>query len=779
MKIQRITFRISGMHCAACSARVQRMAARMAGVASAEVNLATAIATLDLTPGADAGDLQRQMVETVAGLGFEAEPVQEERDPHADWEEQQAESLARLHALKRRLTPMFACAVPLLVVSMGHMVGLPLPAWLEPHGSPQTFALLQLLLTLPIVWYGRSFYASGISALVRRAPNMDSLVAVGTGAALAYSLWQTGGIFLGSHAAMRAMDLYYESAAVLLTMIALGNYLEALSRRKATDALGALMRLTPPTALVLEGEADAPLSHWTPREVPVESLHVGQYVLVRAGTRVPVDGEVADGMSSVDMSLLTGEAMPVPVEPGSALTGGSVNGEGVLTMRVTRVGSDTTLSRIIRLVRDAQSGKAPIARLADTVSFYFVPVVMLLAVLSAVLWATAGGESADFALRIFVAVLVIACPCAMGLATPTSLMVATGRGAQLGVLIKNGAALEQAGRITALAVDKTGTLTEGKPRLTDVLPFDDRTEDRLLALALALETRSEHPLAHALLQAGEERGLAPLPVDNLEVVPGLGLRGTVGGPAGSPDGDAKGGEEVALGNAAFMRRLGVNVDEPAVVARLDQLADEGKTPLLLAAGGELAGILALADPLRPESAHVVARLKEWGLRVVMLSGDNARTVRAVARQAGVDEFQAEALPQDKEAAIARMQAEGARVGMVGDGINDAPALVRADVGFVVGTGVDVSVEAGDMVLMRDGMGAVLTAVSLSRAALRNIRQNLFWAFGYNVLGLPVAAGLLHLFGGPTLSPMLAGTAMALSSTSVVLNALRLRGFKPE
>lgn len=766
MKTPTLSFRITGMHCAACSSRVQRMVSRLAGVASATVNLATATAVVEMTPEAKPDELQQEVVNTVANLGFGAELAQAEEDPHKVWEEQQAEARTRLRALKHRLIPMFACALPLLIVSMGHMMGMPLPSGLEPHSSPRAFALLQLLLTLPIVWYGRSFYKSGLAALVKRSPNMDSLVAVGTGAALLYSLWQTAAIFLGSDPALRtqhAMDLYYESAAVLLSMIALGNYLEALSRHKATDALGALMRLTPPTALLLEGDADTPPAHWTPREVPVDGLSVGQYLLVRAGNRVPVDGEVVDGMSSVDMSLLTGEAMPVAVEPGSLLTGGSVNGEGVLTMRVTRVGRDTTLSRIIRLVRDAQSGKAPIARLADTVSFYFVPAVMLLAVLSALLWVTAGGESANFALRIFVAVLVIACPCAMGLATPTSLMVATGRGAQLGVLIKNGAALEQAGRITALAVDKTGTLTEGKPRLTDILALNNSDENTLLAQALALETRSEHPLAHALLQAGEERGLAPLPVDNLEILPGLGLRGTVQG------------NDIALGNAAFMERLGVVTDAIAHT-HLDRLADEGKTPLLLAVNNALAGILALADPLRPESARVVQQLKSLGLRVIMLSGDNARTVRAVAAQAGIDEFHAETLPQDKEAIISRLQAEGLRVAMVGDGINDAPALVRADVGLVVGTGVDVSVEAGDMVLMRDGMQAVLTALALSRAALRNIRQNLFWAFGYNVLGLPVAAGLLHVFGGPTLSPMLAGTAMALSSTSVVLNALRLRRF---
>ena len=752
------------MHCAACSARSQRALEALPGVAAAEVNLATSTARVTLAPDVQRATLTSEATRAIAGLGFEAREVSADEDAHQAWAKEEAEAQARLAALRRRLTPMFACAVPLLVLSMGHMAGMPLPGWLDPQHSPRVFALAQLLLTAPMLWWGRDFYTSGFSALRRGGPNMDSLVAVGTGAAFLFSLWQTVGIVMGDNVHARAMDLYYESCAVLLAMIALGNYMEALSRRRATDAMGALMRLTPPTALLLGGER---FEEAEPREVPVEELRVGDTVLVKAGARIPVDGVVLEGASGVDMSLLTGESVPVAVEPGGALTGGSVNGEGVLTMRVTRVGRDTTLARIIRLVREAQSGKAPIARLTDRVSFYFVPTVMGLAVLSAAAWMLAG-QDFNFALRIFVAVLVIACPCAMGLATPTSLMVATGRGAQLGVLIKNGAALELAGKVTALALDKTGTLTTGTVRLTDVVPLGAYDAETLLAMALALETRSEHPLARALLDAGRERSMTPLPVRALEIVPGMGLRGevAVAGTAYLP---------VALGNRAFMERLGA-AQGTEMTERLALLADDGKTPLLLAVSGEVAGILALADALRPESAQVVRQLRDMGLRVVMLSGDNIRTARAVAREAGVDEVRAEVLPQEKEAIVARMEEEGYTVGMVGDGINDAPALARAHVGIVVGTGVDVSVEAGDIVLMRGGMEAVLTALALSRATLRNIRQNLFWAFGYNVLGLPVAAGLLYAFGGPTLSPMLAGTAMALSSTSVVLNALRLRRF---
>ena len=486
---------------------------------------------------------------------------------------------------------------------------------------------------------------------------------------------------------------------------------------------------------------------------------------------MPVDGVVLTGRSAVDVSLLTGESMPVPVAPDDKLVAGSVNGEGSLTLRAEAVGGHTRLARIIRLVREAQGSKAPIARLADKVSFYFVPTVMLLAVLAALAWLIFSNEPITTALTVFVAVLVMACPCAMGLATPMSIMVGTGRGAQLGVLIKNGAALEQGGRISVLAVDKTGTLTTGKPVLTglDVLPDAAAwDENALLGLAASLEARSEHPLAHAILAAAKERQLIAAAVDEVAVSPGLGIAGKVGA------------ETVAVGNRAFMEERGLRVPQD-VLAHLAALAEAGQTPLLLALGAgaeaRLAAVLALADALRPESASVVARLRHMGVRVVMLTGDNERTARAVAARAGVDEVAAGLLPAQKADYVRRLQEEGNIVGMVGDGVNDAPALAAAHVGMAVGTGVDVSAEAGDMVLMRDGMEAVLTALALSRATMRNIRQNLCWAFGYNILGLPVAAGLLHAFGGPMLSPMIAGTAMALSSFSVVSNALRLRWFR--
>ena len=763
-----LRFDIGGMHCAACSSRIERVVGRMDGVEKICVNLAAASAEV-WTGAGDEAELQRQIMERVAALGFTATPAVND-DAARQFEENKAKAAADIHARLRRLLPMTAFAVPLLVISMGHMLGLPLPQSLDPHLSPKAFMLAQLVLTLPVVWLGRHFYVDGITALLRKAPAMDSLVAVGTGAAFLFSLGNTLLGLAGSEPMTRAMNLYYESCAVLLTMIELGQFLEAVAKRRAGDAMGALMSLTPEHALRLN--ADDPAA--APEQIALDQVRVGDHLLLRPGGRVPVDGVVLTGKSAVDLSLLTGESIPVPVAPGDKLAAGSVNGEGSLIFMAEAVGGNTRLARIIRLVREAQGSKAPIARLADRVSFYFVPAVMLLALLAGLAWLVFSAEPITTALTVFVAVLVMACPCAMGLATPMSIMVGTGRGAQLGVLIKNGAALEQAGHISVLAVDKTGTLTTGKPVLTGVTLLESPAgmdEDTLLGMAASLEGRSEHPLALAIVNAAKDRSLAMLPVEDVQVAPGMGISGQVVAQDGRVG--------IAVGNLAFMAERGLDVPE-TTQRILAQLAQQGQTPLLMAVeqqgSSQLAGILALADALRPESASVVSRLRAMGVRVVMLTGDNERTARAVAHLAGVDEIAAGLLPADKAAYVRRLQDEGHVVGMVGDGINDAPALAAAHVGMAVGTGVDVSAEAGDIVLMRDGMEAVLTALALSRATMRNIRQNLFWAFGYNVLGLPVAAGLLHAFGGPMLSPMIAGTAMALSSVSVVTNALRLRLF---
>ncbi len=770
-----LRFDIGGMHCAACSSRIERVTGRLPDVEKVSVNLATARAEVWPAPG-DADAVRREFMAAVARLGFTATPAVSE-DAEARFAEAKAKARADRKKRLGRLWPMVILSVPLLLVSMGHMLGLPLPAWLEPHGSPRAFILVQLCLTLPVVWLGRHFYVDGLAALFRRSPNMDSLVAVGTGAAFLYSLVNTVLGLMGNDPAWRAMNLYYESCAVLLTMIEFGQFLEATAKQRAGDAMGALMSLAPETALRL-ASPDA-----TPDEVPLSAVEVGDLLLVRPGGRVPVDGTVEKGVSAVDLSLLTGESIPVPVAQGDSLTAGSVNGEGPLVMRAVAVGGNTRLARIVRLVQEAQGSKAPIARLADRVSYYFVPAVMALAALSALCWLFFSAEPVTTALTVFVAVLVMACPCAMGLATPMSVMVGTGRGAQLGVLIKNGAALERAGKITALAVDKTGTLTTGRPELTAIIPLapgaDGLDERELLGLAAALEGRSEHPLGLAIIRAGKERDCPLCVVEDARIAPGLGIEGRVGlaGKAWN----------VAVGSAAFMRSRGHELS-PEVAARLDALAGEGQTPLLMslapaetedgvAAADQMVAIFALADGLRPESAAVVKRLRGMGLRVVMLTGDNARTAEAVAKLAGIDEVAAGLLPAEKADHVRRLQEEGQVVGMVGDGLNDAPALALADVGMAVGTGVDVSAEAGDIVLMRGGMEAVLAALELSRATMRNIKENLGWAFGYNILGLPVAAGLLHVFGGPMLSPMIGGIAMALSSFSVVSNALRLRFFK--
>lgn len=762
-----LQFDIGGMHCAACSSRIERVLGRLPNVSRVSVNLATARA--NVWPAANApADIGRQIVDQVVKIGFTATPAMDD-DASRRMEESRAKAAEERKLRLRRLVPMVAFTFPLLVISMGHMLGMPLPSWLEAHQSPRAFILVQLLLTLPVVWLGRHFYIDGLIALWRRSPNMDSLVAVGTGAAFLYSLFTSILGFAGDDPAHRAVNLYFESCAVLLTMIEFGQFLEFTAKRKASDAMGALMSLAPETALLLDENNQI-------SEVPVSQVAVGAHVLLRPGSRIPVDGKVLEGTSAVDISLLTGESMPAPVGPGSELAAGAVNGEGSLVMEATAVGQNTRLARIARLVADAQGSKAPIARLADRVSFYFVPAVMLFALLSSLAWLLFSQEPATTALNIFVAVLVMACPCAMGLATPMSIMVGTGRGAQLGVLIKNGPALEQAASINVLCVDKTGTLTTGKPALTGIYPMAGSApmdEDNLLAVAASLESRSEHPLALAIVEAAGQRHCPGHEVSGVEVSPGLGIAGNV----------AFGQQawRVCIGNEAFMTASDIPVTD-TVREKLCALAQEGQTPLLMAMGTpgaspRLAAILALADQLRPETPAVVKTLAQMGIEVVMLTGDNKLAAEAVAKKVGISTVAAQLLPAQKSGYVQRLHDEGKIVGMVGDGINDAPALAAANVGMAVGAGVDVSAEAGDIVLMRGGMNAVLQALGLSRAVMRNIKQNLGWAFGYNILGLPIAAGILHVFGGPMLSPMLAGTAMALSSFSVVTNALRLRSYR--
>lgn len=756
-----LRFRIDGMSCGACSARSQRVLNAMPQIDGATVSLADGTAQIRPAEGAlDAGldAFVHEVTERVSKLGFTASYLPPDTDEHALWEREQERTAADLAMRRRRLVTEFLFAVPLVVVAMGSHWGMPLPAWLDVHSHPLIFALFQLVLTVPIIWSGRDFYRHGIPLLLRGAPNMDSLVAMGTGAALLYSIWSTfeiAGASTPEAAHAGVMGLYYESAGMLIALISLGKYMEAVSRTRTSEAIRGLMELTPES--VEQVLADGQI-----RNIPVRAVMPGDRLLIKPGSRIPVDGVVAEGGSSLDMSSLTGESIPVEVTSGDEINAGTLNVSGSFVMEARRVGADTALARIIHLVREAQGSKAPIAGLADRISLYFVPSVILAATAAGLAWLWIGGLPFGDALRVFVAVLVVACPCALGLATPMSIMVATGRGAQLGVLMKNGTALEASGHLDILVFDKTGTLTEGKPRLVS-LEAEGMSEEEALLLAASLEAVSEHPLARAVLEAAEQRGIAVDGVEGFRAVSGQGVSGTVAG------------RSVLLGNESMLRDGGVTLS-PDRKARMEELADEGQTPLLLAVDGSFAAMLGVADPLRGETPGIIRGLKDMGCRVMMLSGDNERTARAVAARAGIDDVVAGVRPDGKEQVISRLQSEGRKVGMVGDGINDAPALARADVGMAMGSGIDVAMEAGDVVLLR-GLPGVKTALGLGRAALANIRVSLFWAFAYNVFLIPVAAGVLLLFGGPAMSPMLAGASMSLSSVSVVLNALRLRQFR--
>ncbi|WP_458400736.1 heavy metal translocating P-type ATPase [Mailhella sp.] len=758
-----LRFRIEGMFCGACSARSQRALNKMDIVDSASVSLADGTAQIRPAEGALGPDGEgldafiQTVCERVSKLGFTASYLPPDTDEHDLWEEEQARTAADLATRRRRLITEFIFAVPLIVVAMGAHWGMPLPGWLDAHESPLAFALFQLVLTIPIVWSGRDFYRNGIPLLLRGAPNMDSLVSMGTGAALLYSLWSTFEIaaaFTPEAVHAGVMGLYYESAGMLIALISLGKYLESLSRTRTSEAIRGLMELTPESV-------ERVLENGETREIAVRSVMPGDRLLIKPGSRIPVDGVVFEGQSALDMSSLTGESIPVDVKEGDEVSAGTLNVSGAFVMEARLVGADTALARIIHLVREAQGSKAPIASLADRISLYFVPAVILLATAAGLGWLWLGGLPFGDALRVFVAVLVVACPCALGLATPMSIMVATGRGAQLGVLMKNGTALEASGHLDTIVFDKTGTLTEGQPRMVSM--FCEGDSDEALRLAASLEAGSEHPLARAVLQAAREHGLSLSSVDEFRAVSGQGVLGSVEGKA------------LLLGNETLLRENGISLTS-VQKSRLENLADDGQTPLLLAADGVFLAMFGVADPLREETPGIIAELRQMGLHVLMLSGDNERTARAVASRAGIEEVIAGVRPDGKEAVISRLQSEGRRVAMVGDGINDAPALARSDVGMAMGSGIDVAMEAGDVVLLR-GLPGVKTAIGLGRASLANIRLSLFWAFAYNVLLVPVAAGLLLLFGGPAMSPMLAGAAMSLSSVSVVTNALRLRKFE--
>ena len=748
-------FAVSGLSCASCAANLEAAVGRLAGLASAVVNFATQVLTVTYPLGAI--DVE-QISQAVEAAGYHAQLLTDQASASQAQIQQEADQAAQAKAshqaaLWRRFWLSAIFALPLLCLAMAEMVGLTLPTWLSHRGGGQLFVSLQLALTLPILWLGRSFFLNGFKHLVKGHPNMDSLVALGTSAAVAYSLYSSIQVWLGDHHA--AMSLYYESAGVILTLVTLGKYFEARSKGQTSAAIQALIKLAPQEAQVLREGQEVTL--------PLDQVQVGDLVRVRPGQKIPVDGRVVEGQSWVDESMLTGESLPVAKKVGDQVVGASLNQQGSLIVETNKVGQDTTLAQIIHLVQAAQGSKAPIAQLADRVSAVFVPVVMTLALVAGLAWYLIGGQSWGFALTISIAVLVIACPCALGLATPTAIMVGTGKGAEQGILIKSGTALEMAHQVDAVVLDKTGTLTQGQPQVTDVLPLTGWTPDQLLALAAAAEVNSEHPLGQAIVAGARERELALPEVTDFQSLTGYGIR------------VLNGKNFYFLGNKRMMQETGLDLSQAEELAAT--LAAGGKTPIYVGNREEIIGLIAVADPLKATSPEAVRRLKAMGLQVIMLTGDNAKTAQALAAEAGIDQVISDVLPADKAQVVADLQAKGLKVAMVGDGINDAPALAQADVGLAIGRGTDVAIESADMVLMGSDLTSVATAIKLSQATIRNIKENLFWAFAYNVLGIPVAMGVLHLFGGPLLNPMLAGAAMSFSSVSVILNALRLRRFK--
>lgn len=737
-------FAVTGMTCAACSAHVEKAVSRLSGVQSAPVNLMLGSMTVTYDEKAvTEGDI----IAAVKAAGYGASPASQ-----TDQGQLRRDQDAALRRRKKHLIWSVVFLVPLFYLSMGHMMGLPLPQVLHTH--PLLLACLQLALVIPILILNRNYFTVGFSRLVKLSPNMDSLVAVGAAAGLVYSLIEMGLLAAGQVSGMP--DLYFESAGMILTLVTVGKYLEERSRGKTTGAISALLALAPESAVVRRQGQEL--------TIPTEEIVADDTVIVRQGGRIPVDGVITDGHAAVDESAITGESLPVEKVPGDAVTSATVTSSGYLELRATRVGGDTTLSQIIRLMEEAASSKAHISRLADRISGIFVPAVMAISLTAALLWAFVGGMDVRFCLSIAIAVLVISCPCALGLATPVAIMVGTGQAAQQGILIKSAESLELLHKVQTVVLDKTGTVTMGQPRVTDILCAPGVTEEELLCVAASAEKPSEHPLAHAIVEESQARHIPLCPVSGFRSVPGGGIQATLSG------------EAVLAGNAGYLAQNGVSL--AAMEADAHRLAEDGKTPLFFAESGRLLGCVAVADVVKPDSAKAIAALRRMGRRVVLLTGDNQRTANAIARQIGVDQVIAQVLPQDKAKCVAQLQQQGQRVAMVGDGVNDAPALAQADVGLAIGAGTDIAIESADVVLMKSSLLDIPAAMDLSRAVLRNIKQNLFWAFFYNSIGIPVAAGVLYPALHLTLNPMLAAAAMSLSSVCVVSNALRLRGWKP-
>lgn len=768
-------FDVTGMTCSACASRVEKCVSKLEGVEEVTVNLLTNSMQVKY----DENVLEEQgIIDAVVHAGYGASPARESSGfaggskgtAVGQAQRQQGENgknpvQEHLEYMKKRTFWSFVFLIPLMYVSMGHMIGAPLPGFLHGTVNAVAFAMTQFLLCLPVLYINRGYFTKGFSTLLHGAPNMDTLIAVGSAASLVYGIFAIYRMGYGLGVQDMELverylhDLYFESAVMILALINIGKYLEARSKGKTSQAIEKLMDMAPKTAFV---ERDGMVL-----EIPAEEILPGDVLQVKPGSSVPADGVILEGSTSVDQAAITGESIPVQKNPGDSVIAATMNKAGFFRMKATKVGKDTTFAQIIRLVEDASASKAPIAKMADKIAGVFVPVVMAIALITGIAWVIAGAEF-EFALSCAISVLVISCPCALGLATPVAIMVGTGKGAENGILIKSGEALEVTHNIQSVVLDKTGTITQGTPEVTDIQAFGMEKQE-LLKIAGALEKKSEHPLAEAVLKKAEEEGILLPEVQEFQAVPGKGIQGKIQG------------IQYYAGNLKFMEER--QIDTSKVEKQVERLAEEGKTPLIFATEEQVLGILAAADLVKPTSAQAIRELKKLGIQVIMLTGDNERTAKAIQKQLDLDTVIAEVLPQDKEREVAKLQAEGKTVAMVGDGVNDAPALARADVGIAIGAGTDVAIESADIVLMKNDLLDVVTAVGLSKAVIRNIRENLFWAFFYNACGIPLAAGLLYPVFGLKLSPMFGAAAMSLSSLFVVSNALRLRFFhvlkKPE
>ncbi len=746
---KKLDFMVEGMTCAACSKSAERSLKKTEGVVSATVNIATEKASVEYDPEITNIDDLRKSIEKV---GF-----------HMILEDEEDELEGNDNMLRRFIVAIiFATLV--FIVSMGPMIGLALPEFISPHHNPKNYAIVQLILTIPVLIAGRNFYINGFKSIFNKSPNMDSLVAVSTSAAFLYSLANTYRMFfnetflnmlLETH---KHLPLYYESATMIIALIMLGKYLEARSKEKTSQAIKSLMELQAKTAIV---EIDG-----MEKEVAIEEVKVGDIIIVKPGQKIPVDGKIIFGSTSVDESMLTGESIPVEKTIDNYVTGSSINKNGFIKFKAEKVGKDTTLYQIIKLVEDAQNKKAPIANLADVVSGVFVPIVMTIAIVSALLWYFIGGSGFEFALTIFISVLVIACPCALGLATPTAIMVGTGKGAENGILIKGGDSLESAHKITTVAFDKTGTITNGKPVVTDLYIVDNNfSKEEIISFISSAESSSEHPLADSIVEYAKENNIAIENPDSFKSITGKGIEANISG------------NKILLGNKKLLELNSIKI-ESDLLEKSENLASQGKTPMYISINQNATAIVAVADTIKDSSKETIEKLHSMGIKVAMITGDNEKTAKAIAKEVGIDIVKADVLPSEKSQVIKDLQSFNEFVAMVGDGINDSPALAQANVGIAIGNGTDVAIESADIVLMKDDLMDVANSIKLSKETIRNIKQNLFWAFGYNIIGIPFAAGFFYIFGGPLLNPMIAAAAMSLSSVSVVTNALRLKKFQP-